>query len=555
MNAIRHRLYAACLGAALVAGCGGGGGGSPPPPVPPPPPSVPPAYTATGKAAAGDTIVHLFEWRWADIARECEVWLGPKGFKGVQVSPPSEHAVFAGNGYPWWQRYQTVSYRLNQSRSGTQAEFENMVQRCRAVGVDIYADAVINHMTAGSGTGSAGSAYTKYSYPAVPYAATDFHGGCSINSYQDQFQVQNCELVGLSDLKTEDDSVRTKIANYLIALHTLGVAGFRIDAAKHIPAWDIDQILKKVNDAAAAAVPPRPRPYVFLEVINNPNEAVTANQYYGVGTYLGGSSTAGAGSDITEFQFGYRVTDAFLGRNGASLDSALLNLPAASMPSDKAMVFVDNHDNQRGDNLYYASTFAGQPVYELAQVYTLAQSVGVVSVMSGYGFDRSTQAGRDAGPPGAGGVTQSTFTDITAGTSRCSAALGTPQVGSWVCEHRSRAIANMVAFRRATAGSPLTNCGRANWTFGDANRVAFCRDGTGAVALNKTAQGQTVTLISTGLPSGNYCNIAQFDYTPASSGSPASCPGAGAVIGVASGQAIVNVPAWGAVAIHINARL
>ena len=31
-------------------------------------------------------IVHLFEWSWDSIARECEEVLGPKGFCGVQVS-------------------------------------------------------------------------------------------------------------------------------------------------------------------------------------------------------------------------------------------------------------------------------------------------------------------------------------------------------------------------------------------------------------------------------------------------------------------------------------
>lgn len=31
------------------------------------------------------TIVHLFEWKWPDIAKECETFLGPKGFAGVQV--------------------------------------------------------------------------------------------------------------------------------------------------------------------------------------------------------------------------------------------------------------------------------------------------------------------------------------------------------------------------------------------------------------------------------------------------------------------------------------
>ena len=30
-------------------------------------------------------IVHLFNWKWTDIARECETFLGPNQFCGVQV--------------------------------------------------------------------------------------------------------------------------------------------------------------------------------------------------------------------------------------------------------------------------------------------------------------------------------------------------------------------------------------------------------------------------------------------------------------------------------------
>ena len=36
--------------------------------------------------AGRSTIVHLFEWKWDDIAAECENFLGPKGYAGVQVS-------------------------------------------------------------------------------------------------------------------------------------------------------------------------------------------------------------------------------------------------------------------------------------------------------------------------------------------------------------------------------------------------------------------------------------------------------------------------------------
>lgn len=38
-------------------------------------------HTKHGRTA----IVHLFEWRWADIAAECERFLAPNGFGGVQV--------------------------------------------------------------------------------------------------------------------------------------------------------------------------------------------------------------------------------------------------------------------------------------------------------------------------------------------------------------------------------------------------------------------------------------------------------------------------------------
>ena len=48
-----------------------------------------------------------------------------------------------------WTRYQPVSYQLT-SRSGNESEFVDMIQCCRAHGVDVYVDVVINHMAGGS---------------------------------------------------------------------------------------------------------------------------------------------------------------------------------------------------------------------------------------------------------------------------------------------------------------------------------------------------------------------------------------------------------------------
>src|SRR5699024_7016982 len=72
------------------------------------------------------TLVHLFQWSWDAVADECEAFLGPQGFTGVQVSPPQEHVVVEhdeGAEYPWWQDYQPVSYQLDNTRRGTVEDF------------------------------------------------------------------------------------------------------------------------------------------------------------------------------------------------------------------------------------------------------------------------------------------------------------------------------------------------------------------------------------------------------------------------------------------------
>ncbi|CAJ0932301.1 unnamed protein product [Ranitomeya imitator] len=109
------------------------------------------------------SMVHLFEWRWADIAAECERYLGPNGFAGVQikknldmfgvyelvmtwriimadsvgegeVSPPNENLIIKSPNRPWWERYQPISYKIC-TRSGNEQQFRDMVTRCNNVGV------------------------------------------------------------------------------------------------------------------------------------------------------------------------------------------------------------------------------------------------------------------------------------------------------------------------------------------------------------------------------------------------------------------------------------
>ena len=440
--------------------------------------------------AAGDVVVHLFEWKWTDIAAECETVLGPAGFKAVQISPPQEHSIVPS--HDWSERYQPVSYSVARSRSGTGAEFADMVTRCKTAGVDIIADAVINHMTnyPSPGVGSNGTAYTKYEYPGL-YTPGDFHTPCALNNYQSAANVQDCELFSLPDLHTAVPSVRRKIAGYLITLARMGVAGFRIDAAKHIQQVDLDEILRIVNDTLTAEG--KPRPYVFLEVAGGGGEALSPRDYFGEGYSSGGAA------DITEFIF-TGVGNKFRNVNGEHI-SQLNQFSEAAwglMPSDKAVAFLQNHDTQHQCGLSYRHG----SVFRIANVWMLAQPYGYPSILSSYAFD--CPAGNSMGPPSdANGWT----TAVT-----CASSLETATVGQWVCEHRDPYILNMASFRRVVAGEGLNH-----WWDDGAHAIAFTRGDKGFVAINGGTAALAAT-VATGMAAGTYLDVLTGDSVVVDSG-------------------------------------
>ena len=452
---------------------------------------------ADANPGARDVIVHLFEWPWASIANECTTVLGPKGFGAVQVSPPQEHVVLPGSGYPWWQDYQPVSYQLV-TRRGDRAAFASMVSACHAAGVKIYVDAVINHMAGGgsTGTGSAGSTYSHYSYPAAGYGTNDFHhcgrnGNDDIVNYADRWEVQNCELVDLSDLATESSYVRGKLAGYLNDLIGLGVDGFRVDAAKHVPVADLQAIYGQLTG----------NPYIFQETIEGGSGEISPTEYTGIG-------------DVTEFRYGDVVGNAFKDGNLSNLN----NLPSSMLlGSGDAVAFIDNHDTQRNGRAKL--TYKDGTSYALSEAFMLAFPYGTPSVMSSFTFSNA-----DAGPPA---TSSGTTTAVN-----CSA--------GWACEHRWRTTANLVAFHNAAAGTSLTN-----WWSNGSNQIAFGRGAAAYAVFNRGGSALTRTF-STSLPNGTYCDVANGDV----SGTTCS----GTAYTVSGGQFTATVAANGMLALHINAR-
>lgn len=221
------------------------------------------------------SFVHLFEWKYDDIGDECERFLGPVGYKAVQVSPVQENVISEGR--PWWERYQPISYGLD-TRSGNETSFGRMIERCAAVGIGVYVDIVFNHVTGKVGkvigTGGSVADTDTLDFPAIPFNASDFHTRCPIKDYNNPIEVRNCELVGLPDLNQSITAVREKIVDFMNHLLELGVAGFRVDAAKHMWPADLEVIYGRLHNLSTKYFAAGKRAYIYQEVIDQGNEAI-----------------------------------------------------------------------------------------------------------------------------------------------------------------------------------------------------------------------------------------------------------------------------------------
>lgn len=487
------------------------------------------ALTATTPAYAlnpSDTSVQMFRWKWNDIAKECTNWLGPQGYGAVQISPP--HAA-ASLGF-WYDIYQPVNYTDLKSAMGTEGELQTMVNTCHAAGVRVYADVVVNHMAAGSGTATNGQSWNSSTLTYPFFSANDFHASCAIQDADygnpgNQSSIRNCRLVGLPDLATESAYVRTQVKNYLTKLLNMGIDGFRFDASKHMQPADLQAFVSGVSQTTLSGAPV----WVTHEII--PDGNVNRADYFTSGT-------------VNEFKFTYAMRETFRGTNGNQLSQirTYMGTPGnwggtwGFVDSSKATVFVNNWDTERSGDSLMASNYAGltndtqgSKRYDLANIFMLAWPYGHAQLHSGFRFTNKDQTSPSASPFDAN---------------------GNPQINvNWDFIHRWSDISNMVAFRSTTSGQDVNS-----FVSGTANQIAFGRGTKGFVAINNEFAAWNATL-QTLLPAGSYCNVIDGQRNAAQT----ACTGSTVVVGN-GGQISISLPANGgnvvpAIAIHVNQKI
>ncbi|WP_174528530.1 carbohydrate-binding module family 20 domain-containing protein [Micromonospora maritima] len=458
-----------------------------------------------------EVTANLWQWNWPSVSAACTDHLGPAGYGAVQVAPPQESVSLPSSPdgvHPWYEVYQPVSYKLD-SRFGNRQQFAAMVAACHAAGVRVYVDAVVNHMAGTNnpaGTrGYAGTEFSGYSYPAVPYGSGDFHRpgdncptGGGISDWNNEAQVTSCELLSLSDLYTEKDAVRTRIAAYLNDLIGLGVDGFRVDAVKHVRKDDFAAILGKLDDTLAEGR----RPYVAQEIFDGAsNPALQARAFTGNG-------------DVLDFAYAKGIRSAFQGSVAALANVANWNLDA---PSANVFAMVTNHDLERDGVVL---SYKNGTDYVLANYFALAYPHGKPSV-----YDSFTWSNRNQSPPhdGTGRVTDTV----------CGAA--------WTCLSRTTGIKGMVGW--ANAARPVRTV--SDFTTVTSNVIGFHRGDRAWIGINDSGSATTATF-ATGLADGRYCDVI--------SGVATATGCTGGTVTVSGGRATVTVPANDAVAIHVGAR-
>ena len=338
------------------------------------------------------------------------------------------------------------------------------------------------------GYGSGGNYFNTNTldFPGVPYSTDDFNcchcsmcnfWDCNINNYGDINEVRNCRLMHLADLKLGSNWVRDKVVEYFNDLINIGVAGFRVDACKHMWPGDIEAVYSRLNTLNEAWFPPGTMPFIQNEVIDQGGEPITSEEY----THLG---------RVTEFKYGIKIGEAFR-RQWPIANLRTIGPDWGMLEDDKSFIFIDNHDNQRGHGgggtiLTHKDPF----FYKQANAFMLAHPYAFTRIMSSYYFDDS-----EAGPPSNGDDTSDVVINPDGSCGN-----------GWVCEHRWRPITNMVEFRNQAKGQPMMN-----WWDNEEHQIAFSRGDRAFIAINNEEwQNMDITL-QTGLPEGVYCDIISGD--------------------------------------------
>lgn len=221
--------------------------------------------------------------------------------------------------------------------------------------------------------------------------------------------------------------------------------------------------------------PQNARPFVYQEVIDMGGEAISKTEYVGLGV-------------VTEFLHSRDLGLTFRGKKPLH-DLLQWGPPHGFLPSNDALVFVANHDNERGHGAGGSEVISYKDKKQniMATAFMLAHTYGVPRIMSSFEFEDGNQ-----GPPA--DENHNIVGRVIDAEGQC--------LSPWVCQHRWKPIAAMIKFRNVVSNTTI-----GNWADNGQNQMAFCRGNLGFIAFNNELSLNFKSNLKVCVPPGTYCDI------------------------------------------------
>ena len=268
------------------------------------------------------------------------VWLTPlfEQVEGLLVESAAIH------GY-WTKDFKRINPRfigkdenpsLNATQDAKNTTFDRLVEELHKRNMKLVLDIVCNHSNPDI-NGKKGELYDDGVKIADFNQDHDnwYHHYGEVTNWEDEWQVQNCELAGLATFNENNAEYRNYIKSAIKQWLDRGVDALRVDTVKHMPIW----FWQEFNADIQAY---KPDVFIFGEwIYNDPqdNRSVEFANH--------------SGMTVLDFGLCMAIREALgvYSENGFNLVNDILNLDYRYDGATELITFIDNHDMHRFQTL------------------------------------------------------------------------------------------------------------------------------------------------------------------------------------------------------------
>lgn len=274
-------------------------------------------------------VFHAWNWSFDEITKNLKA-IKDAGYTAVQTSPVQPTKEYTDRASNWWLLYQPMDFKVG-NLLGTRNEFKKMVSTAKDSGIHVIVDVVLNHLANENGGDLSCTPHSKI--PTHLQKPEFWKSNKCIGNWNDRNEITQ-NGIGLPDLNTSNKDLQKIIISFLKDMESMGVSGFRFDAAKHI---------ELPNDSAAKSD-------FWLNILSALNKD----------TYVYGEVLQGDGDEITKYA---QLLDVTASRYGEKLRHAmskksvhnLVDYDVNGLPTKDLVTWVGSHDtyaNEHGESVW-----------------------------------------------------------------------------------------------------------------------------------------------------------------------------------------------------------